>query len=281
MQNQNSGSCRHSRKLFALTLWACISYSHTATGQDYIFHLSDACGPQGSEVEVQVLFDNLGEPIGGWTFGVTHDSTFTTLMGVADGLTTQAINNGSTPDFNQYYYTAYGFSVGVVINFFGLATLDPGTDFELNVATYQLDGTNGATSSSLDYCDCIVTGSGITINTVVVVGGMSIPADTVSGTLEILASGCDSTPFIRGETNGDGLSNIADAVSLLTYLFLSGDLGCLDAGDVNDDGALNIADAVSLLSFLFNSGVAPPVPFPDCGADPTADTLECVTYGGC
>ena len=438
-----------------------------------------------------MLIDNLGNPIQGWSFGVIHDPAFATLEGVVDGQATLTVNNGTTPDFNQTYYTSSGFAIAVVISLISAAALNNGTDLELNVATYELNGSNGATTSSLDYCDCIVTPGGVTANTVVVVGGATIVPAMGSGTLTILpdcsasppppmaftcevdttnncqcqallqwqvpaspfgtfevfvdgllvatlansatsaivplpasdsvpicirtqcgdlystlvcctvacnlpndcnnngipddcdidqgildcnnngqideceissgaetdcnqngmidacettaidcnnngvldvceissgavsdcnfngiiddceydpafdcngngiidscdlASGssdtnnngipdeCESTPFIRSEANGDGLSNIADGISLLTYLFLNGDLDCLDAGDVNDDGALNIADTVSLLTFLFNSGAAPPAPFPDCGIDPTMDTLGCDSFPAC
>ena len=38
---------------------------------------------------------------------------------------------------------------------------------------------------------------------------------------------------------------------------------------------MNIADAVILLNFLFAGGAPPSTPFPEPGADPTEDTLEC------
>lgn len=86
--------------------------------------------------------------------------------------------------------------------------------------------------------------------------------------------------FKRGELNGDGNTNIADAVFLLAYLFNNGFTpGCLDAADTNDDGAVNISDAVTLLAVLFSG--APPLPEPigSCGQDPTDDALECEDSG--
>lgn len=85
--------------------------------------------------------------------------------------------------------------------------------------------------------------------------------------------------FKRGDCNRDGASEISDAVSLLSFLFLgASDPLCRDACDNNDDGGLDIADSSYLLSYLFSSGPNPPSPHSTCGVDPTTDLLECVDY---
>ncbi len=83
--------------------------------------------------------------------------------------------------------------------------------------------------------------------------------------------------FKRGDVNTDNSVNIADAVSILAYLFAGGDeLACADAADANDDGSVNIADAVTILAHLFAGAGDLPAPFGACGPDPTNDTLpEC------
>ena len=82
--------------------------------------------------------------------------------------------------------------------------------------------------------------------------------------------------YIRGDANQDGMVDIADAIVILGYLFGGGsDGGCLSALDANDDGSADVADAVAVLSHLFSQGGPLLPPFPDCGVDPTADTLEC------
>jgi hypothetical protein len=82
--------------------------------------------------------------------------------------------------------------------------------------------------------------------------------------------------FRRGYINGDAVVNVADAVSLLGYLFaFKPPPACLDAGDVNDDGKVNIADAVSLLGYLFASRPPPAAPFAACDSDPTPDDVTC------
>lgn len=82
--------------------------------------------------------------------------------------------------------------------------------------------------------------------------------------------------FIRGNANGDTSVNVADAITILEYLFSGGVTpDCLSALDVNDSSAVNIADAIHLLGFLFSGGVPPELPYPNPGSDPTPDTLPC------
>lgn len=53
------------------------------------------------------------------------------------------------------------------------------------------------------------------------------------------------------------------------------------AQDTNNDGTVDISDAVYQLAFLFISGPPLPAPFPDCGADVTTDSLDCLDPMGC
>jgi hypothetical protein len=85
--------------------------------------------------------------------------------------------------------------------------------------------------------------------------------------------------FIRGDANRDGVLDIADAVTILAYLYTGGERPtCIDALDVDDSGLLDITDAVRLLSFLFLGGDAPPSPFPAEGLDTTKDVLDCLGF---
>ncbi|MCZ6795136.1 MAG: hypothetical protein O7J95_16150 [Planctomycetota bacterium] len=82
--------------------------------------------------------------------------------------------------------------------------------------------------------------------------------------------------FRRGDTGGDGVLDLSDAVFILNFLFLGGPLpACEDAADTDDDGSWNITDAVFLLGFLFLGSSPPPPRFPEPGLDPTADRLGC------
>jgi hypothetical protein len=89
-------------------------------------------------------------------------------------------------------------------------------------------------------------------------------------------------PFIRGNTNGDGASDISDAVTAIGFLFLGSPMNdCLDAADANDDGVVDISDPVWLLVYLFLGAEPPPEPFLACGMDSTVDGLDCKTFNEC
>ena len=83
--------------------------------------------------------------------------------------------------------------------------------------------------------------------------------------------------FLRGDTNNDGIVNIADPVYAIKYIFLNAVPRpvCEDAADANDDGQFDIADAVFQVRYLFQGGAEPPAPFPGIGKDNTCDQLRC------
>lgn len=109
--------------------------------------------------------------------------------------------------------------------------------------------------------------------------------DDCDGLIDLQDPDCMGAPpggvFIRGDSNGDAAVNVADAVRTLSYLFLGETIECLDAADFGDDGNVNIADAVGLLSTLFSSSGPPASPYPDCGFDPTSDSMQCWFYFVC
>ncbi len=89
--------------------------------------------------------------------------------------------------------------------------------------------------------------------------------------------------FRRGDSNVDTRFDISDAIQTLGFLFLGQPttLGCADAADANDDGRIDLSDAIYSLGFLFLGGIPLPSPFPDCGIDPTVDSLDCQRYEDC
>ena len=83
--------------------------------------------------------------------------------------------------------------------------------------------------------------------------------------------------FLRGDANENGSVELADAIAVLDYLFLSRkEPGCLDTADGNDDGSVDLGDGIFILFALFE-GLTIPEPSPTCGRDRTADALGCAT----
>ena len=62
--------------------------------------------------------------------------------------------------------------------------------------------------------------------------------------------------YPAGEINGDGSVNVSDAVSLINYIFSSGDAPVdMSSADVNNDCKVNVSDAVCIISYVFGGGV--------------------------
>lgn len=63
-----------------------------------------------------------------------------------------------------------------------------------------------------------------------------------------------------GDTNGDGLIDVADIVFLVDYLYRNGEPpDPVEIGDVNCNDVVNVGDLVYLFSYLYRGG-----PAPDC-----------------
>lgn len=87
--------------------------------------------------------------------------------------------------------------------------------------------------------------------------------------------------FVRLDCNADGSVNISDPIYNLEFLFNGGPSVCFDAMDSNDDSSVNLADVIHGLNAIFGLGPLPSAPYPNCGVDPTADALGCVSFPGC
>jgi|GEM_PF-247686 len=67
-----------------------------------------------------------------------------------------------------------------------------------------------------------------------------------------------SEPQLRGDCNGDGVTNISDAVYIINYVFVGGDPpDPWIMGDPNCDSAVNMSDAVYLINYIFMGGLPP------------------------
>jgi hypothetical protein len=78
-------------------------------------------------------------------------------------------------------------------------------------------------------------------------------ADTLSVSITIT-----DPPFLCGDTNGDGVINIADALYLIAYVMGAGQPpNPLSVGDCDCNATVNISDVVYLLNYVFAGGPAP------------------------
>ncbi|MGE4633256.1 MAG: hypothetical protein AAEJ47_09475 [Planctomycetota bacterium] len=197
-------------------------------------------------------------PIAGFQFDLVFEPAAVLLVAATGGL---------AEDFG--YDVGVGPTSGTVLGFsFTLVEIPPTLVPDvLTVVAFNCSG-------------CPNVGPEICIENVVFsdVGALSIPVD-----LGPCATAGAMALFLRGDCNTDGATNVADAIFLLANLFSGGDLSsCIDGCDSNDDGSLNIADAIHFLAFLFSGGPPPTAPgVLNCGPDPTADPLDCLTPGLC
>jgi hypothetical protein len=77
--------------------------------------------------------------------------------------------------------------------------------------------------------------------------------------------------FIRGDLDGDGAVDLADARELCRVFSGERGLECDDAADFDDRSGIGPADLVALIIRGFGAPLAPERPFPACGVDPTPD----------
>jgi len=88
--------------------------------------------------------------------------------------------------------------------------------------------------------------------------------------------------FVRGDANQDYQVDETDAYFIMDYLLGGGPSPeCMDAADADDSGTVDISDATFILNYKFLGTAPPPPPFPDCGPDPTDDSLACDKYDLC
>lgn len=246
-------------------------------------------GTGGATVPIDLTLDGLSA--GGFALGVCHDPQQLNATSVDLGASLQAMNLGAGPGYlvinTDPGVGGDGFYVAMLFEFLSpppFETLSPGTHAGIVTASYDVLAPADSTAT-LCFCDTLglAPGAALVANEVVNVNGNSEVPTTECGTLEIVAD----AEFVRGDCNSSGTNNIADIVAILTILFPNGEPllpSCADACDTNDDGSVNLADAVFFIDFLF-SGIFPPpapaAPFPSCGSDPTADSLDCVAFTAC
>jgi hypothetical protein len=223
---------------------------------------------QGTSVTMMVTMDT-PDSLLAFSFGICHDSSQLNILTVTEALDM----NQNPPDFSEVTVLSDGVTVAILMSALNALIFPAGNGLELFEIEYQADPLNPPTSS---VCPCDTLGPTVPLPLQMVsqLGASIFPSTFCYDPIII-----DPTFFTRGDCNGDGGFNVADAVYLLGYLFVSPTvLPCEDACDINDDGGLDISDPVNFLAHLFTGGAPPAVPnlISGCGADPTpGDSLGC------
>ncbi|MFN0057016.1 MAG: hypothetical protein ACKVX7_01040 [Planctomycetota bacterium] len=237
---------RLSLPVFALVAMAS-AYCATpvrAGGSPYTLRLDSPAGVVGGEATVRVSLDfpTATVSLAGWSFGVC-DAGPIELLYVEDGATTLGI----APDFNQISVLADGFTVGVVLDFFGVVTLPPGSGYELNRAHFQL---LRAGTAAVAFCDSL--GSPPVSTVVVVAGGGTFVPEQLPGTIAI---GTIPPLLLRA---GSTLGGPGQAVSVAIELDSIIDIDGLAFG-LSHDGAVATLTSIHVGATLaaLNGGAGP------------------------
>lgn len=244
---------------FSILFLALFFLAGPLTAQS-VLSITDGSAPQGGSTTLSVILDNNDGEVQGWSFGACHDVAALTLdpASLSLGSTSATVNGGEEPAFLALNAEDGGFTMGVVINLFGAATLPMGTGYEVATASYEVLGSSGSTTT-VDLCETLGSPP---VTLTVVVGGASLLPTTQSGTVTTITA----VNFVRSDSNGDGSTDLADGIWTLRYLFLGGaEPPCLDSADFDGSGSTDTADAVATFQYLLLEGPMPSAPFPDCG----------------
>jgi hypothetical protein len=246
-------------------------------------------GVSGFSADLQVFeTDNsaLGAPFPnttqGFSMGLGHDSTLLEATAVDLAGPVVALDGGNGPDFAESSIYPDGITLGCVYSFLGAETVSFTAQETVAVVSYStvagtLAGNTAGTATSLSWNGGLGSPN---VTNVMVVGGGSIAAETQDATITLVAASI--TAYLRSDANADGRNDVADAIWMLSDLFLGGPhLDCEAASDANADGGFDVADPTFVIQFQFLEGAPPPAPYPNCGTSPGQEAADCFSYPTC
>jgi hypothetical protein len=212
----------------------------------------------------------------GFSMGVSHDPSILDVTSVSEAGPLTALNGGTGAEFfTANLALANGWTVGVVYalqggQFIVFSPAAPAVAVGYAGVAGALLGVAGPSSTPLTWDSGL--GSPPVAN-VVVVGGGSIAANLVDGSVSLF--GTTTLPFVAGDCNGDGITNIADIIWTLNQLFQGGpSRNCDIACDSNGNGSIDVADAVYSANYIFLLG-PPPAGSLNCETVPSQTPEDC------
>ncbi|MGE4620153.1 MAG: hypothetical protein AAEJ04_10130 [Planctomycetota bacterium] len=212
----------------------------------------------------------------GFSMSISTDTSYVTPSSADVAGVVATLN----PAFSQAQLTATGWTIGVVYAFqlpvyLEFASETTAVEITGDTVPGALIGDNTGLTIPLHWESL----SGPPIHNVVTVNNDSLTPILQDGHLELNPQTIKD--YKRGDSNGDGIVNVADAIWSLQEIFNNGPEGtCFDAKNSNGDGLYDIGDPIWLISYIFSGGAAPPQPGPTtCGND--GEPQLCETYDGC
>lgn len=246
--------------LFIAFVCIGIAFPLAAQDDDYQLDLTDASGPVGSVVTIDVTYLGAAEEIAGYEFDVCDDALIDNGFGdVFLGPALELVEFST----HTVSYETDGFSVAAILEpGYSLLPGEPLVLYEIDYELLELG------LSEPYFCGTFLP------PLVTTVGGVDIEPATGAGAISIVVG----ATFLRGDANGNGVVEpLHDADFLMQFLFLGTTFPpCLDAADADNNGVVSIADPIVLLTWGFVGGPAPAAPGATvCGTDPEGGDLGC------
>jgi len=238
-----------------------------------------------------------GSNVQGWSYGILLEGSGAVTSVTVAGTSADSLPNGGYRDpegsFNKTQIILPEKNAGQkgLVSAIALTTQGLETAIFPELGTQSvlaIDITAGEEQGEADQVNSLrfqggLVGSGQPVALVVTVGGESaVVCNFLLAQVDVVFRKSAIAQFRRGNANNDPKVDIADAIWIINELVRSGPTTlCQDAADANDDGVVDVSDAVYLINYQFqpptapNPDPAPPGPFPDCGPDPTDDTVGC------
>ena len=167
-----------------LVLVLGFAWTVDAQDPDHVLSIGSTTLATGNQADVANNYDNTSAmSLAGWSWGnCIVDPAIIDIIAVAEGETTLTVNGGDPPAFiAPAIFPGEGWTIGVVIDFFGNNPLPPGIGYELHLATYV-----GLAKGSSDVCYCGTLGTPVVEVTLVDTDGGAITPTTSCGSLAVV-----------------------------------------------------------------------------------------------
>ncbi len=225
--------------------------------------------------------------IQGFSLGMSYDPTQIVLEGLSPGTGLAGFNGGTGPSFfeaaveSTCFHATATISLAAPFEFLTAASPVQVLAVDLSVPSGVYGAITDAVPVTIAFVDTCGTPP---VQNVVLVGGEELAVRDVSeNSLELLVDPNVRNPFIRGDANADGRTDVGDAVWMIQELFLDGVTGtCTFSKDANADRRFDLSDVVYLIGYLFQHRFSPPSPpFPECGVVPDQLEEDCLSFPPC